>query len=166
MNTISDELVEYDYTMGVEFFVLHIDDKKMLIYDCSGNERYVYLTLHYVKNANIVVFVYAINNVNTFTTLQNLYNEHKRDNKLEDKKIVIVCNMIDIIQKKSEPYEKYETIGKEFSSEIGADFVMISSRTGENIPELFNTLLGYYPKSIVEEQKSRCRKIKECCSIL
>lgn len=112
------------------------------------------------------MFVYSINNVNTFTTLQNLYFEYRRDNKLEGKQIIIVCNMIDIILKKSEPYEKYEAVGKEFSDEIGATFVMVSGRTGENMSEFFNTLTGYYPKTIVDEQKSKCKKIKECCSLL
>lgn len=162
---------EYNYTLGVEFVVLYIDNKKMLVYDCSGNEKYVYLTIHYIDNADIIVFVYSINNMTSFANLQNIYQEYKRDNKLEDKKIIIVCNMIDIIMKKSDPYDKFETIGKEFADTIGASFVMLSSKTGENVKLFFEELVGCYrTNDIIEHnemlEKSRCEKIKECCSIL
>lgn len=46
-HSISDELVEYDYTMGVDFFVLHIDDKK------NANIRLLWKRKIHISNCSL-----------------------------------------------------------------------------------------------------------------
>ena len=87
----------------------------------------------YIRDANIFLVVYDITNKDSFTHTENWINETK-DLKREDAIFVLVENKKDLEYNRVVQVKEAE----DFVTEKGFLFQEVSSKTGENIEELYN----------------------------
>ena len=164
-------------TVGLEFCVKKIklkDGKEisLKLMDTSGQEKYSAVTKSYLKNAEGVLFVFALNNKESFDKLRE-WIQNFNDNSLNKDYIAkyIVgnkCDLKDISIKENEI--------KEFSDFNGMEYFITSAKENINIEKIFQEmgeiLYDNYIKSgrgknnqmkLVE--KSNKKKKNECCYI-
>ena len=132
--TISLEL--YNYIIKINSIVI-----RMQIWDTVGQEKFNSITTNYYKTTDVVIFVYAINDINSFNNLNNWYNEfndkgnrndddNNNDNeeKKEEDEInnnknkliirVLVGNKKDKEKERQVTYEQGKKFGKEKNFDI------------------------------------------------
>ena len=161
-------------TIGLEFSLkkIKLEEGKEInlkLIDTGGQERFKSLSTSYLKNAEGVLFVFALNNKESFEELKN-WIEIFNDNSLNKVYIAkyIVGNKCDI----KDRYINEDSI-KEFSNNNGMKYFEISAKNNINIENLFQEmgeiLYDNYIKSgrgknnqIKLEVKSK--KKKECCN--
>jgi Ras-related protein Rab-1A len=124
-----------NYEINNELFCLQL-------WDVSGNEKNVTsVTGNFYKNCNCAFLVYAINDFESLTNLQNWLNDLRKFAN-NDILTILVGNKIDL---KTERLISYEN-GKKFQEENKIDyFTEISAKTGEKIEDLvYNTIITLY----------------------
>ena len=133
---------------------LRINDKIIYfvnIWDTVGQERYRSLTKSFIKDTNIVIFVYDITKRESFLELNywiNLTNEVIGNDNLI---LGIAANKMDLfIDSKVEPKE-----GKEEAEKIGASFIEVSAKDNPNsFKDFINNLIReYITKQKIEIEK-------------
>ena len=140
-------------TVGSHFYAknFHVDGKELnfQIWDTSGDPRYRGLLPIYVKNAEIVLLVYDINNVETFNNI-NYFAQMVNEN-LADSTIFLVANSI----QEGLPRKVSEREGRQKAKEIKATYAEINCRTRQGFAELFENVLGVYiPEREIPHQSS------------
>ena len=70
-------LENYNYVIKIQNIII-----RMQIWDTAGQEKFDALTLNYYKNTNVAIFVYAINDINSFNKIEQW------DSQLNDKNIL------------------------------------------------------------------------------
>ena len=133
---------------------LRINDNRIYfvnIWDTVGQERYRSLTKSFIKDTNIVIFVYDITKRESFLELNywiNLTNEVIGNDNLI---LGIAANKMDLfIDSKVEPKE-----GKEEAEKIGASFIEVSAKDNPNsFKDFINNLIREYrTKQKIEIEK-------------
>jgi GTPase SAR1 family protein len=90
----------------------------------------------YIRDANIILVVYDITNKDTFVHTEHWVNETK-DLKRDDAIFVLVGNKIDLEENRVVTRKEAE----DFATEKGFLFHEVSAKTGDEIQELFNTII-------------------------
>ena len=90
----------------------------------------------YIRDANIIIVVYDISNKDSFIHTDHWVNETK-DLKREDAIFVLVGNKIDLEEKRAVSNKE----ASEFASKKGFLFHEVSAKTGDEIQELFNSII-------------------------
>ena len=110
------------------------------IWDTAGQERFRSLGKHFYKDAYIVIFVYDICIEQSFEDIKNVWYDDVK--KLGEKYTVlaVVGNKID----KYEEEKVDEKKAREFAKEIDATFMLVSAQNGNNIDNLFSTVVDVY----------------------
>ena len=112
---------------------------KMKIYDTAGQERFRSMSVQVIKNSDAVMLVYAVNNKQTFTALDNWLTQLNDTVDISRKPIIIVGNKSDIDNSKREvTYEE----GKNYADSKGYKFFETSAKNGTNITEAFEELFN------------------------
>ena len=109
---------------------------RLLLYDTAGQEKFKSLIPMYIRDANIIIVVYDISNKDSFIHTDHWVNETK-DLKREDAIFVLVGNKIDLEDKRAVSQREAE----DFAAEKGFLFHEVSAKTGDEIQELFNTVI-------------------------
>ena len=104
----------YQATVGFEFltFNMKVNDKvvKLQIWDTCGQEIYKSLISNFYRNSSLAVLVYAIDNKESFTHVENWLNDLKSQAN-EDVRIFLVGNKADLEEDRKvskEEGEKYK----------------------------------------------------------
>ncbi len=127
--TISIE--HYNYIIKINNFIL-----RMQIWDTVGQEKFDSITTNYYKTTDVVIFVYAINNIESFNNIiywDNQLNDNENENKkieqeINDKNMikVLVGNKKDLEKERKISYEQGEKLCKDknfdFFEEISCNF--------------------------------------------
>jgi Ras-related protein Rab-8A len=126
-------------TIGVEFHVKSLEVKgkkiKIQIWNITGEERFDFLTPNYCMGASAVLIVYDITNSKTIDKMNN-WIEVVRQN-AGDVPILLLGNKIDL----EDDREILKEDGLKLSQEYKlSGFSEISTKTGENIENLFKDL--------------------------
>ena len=161
---------------------VHIKNKTILVnvWDTAGQEHFRSMNKIFIKNSNIVLFVYDITRKTTLKEL-SFWVEYT-DNIIgkENALFGVIGNKIDLFDKEKELKEKNNDIemvstleGQEFAKSIGATFLETSAK--ENAPglhEFIDNLIKEYCDKFLLEQKiepillnanqSQTKK-KSCC---
>ena len=121
---------------------LEIDGKKITIdlWDTAGQEKYRSLGRHFYKDSYIVCLVYDI-------TVENSFIELKEKWYPDLKQYGEKYNVVAVVGNKSDCYEQEEVKeedAREFATSIQAIFKLTSAKTGDNIEDLFDTLIRSY----------------------
>ena len=161
---------------------VHIKNKIILanVWDTAGQEHFRSMNKIFIKNSNIVLFVYDITRKTTLKEL-SFWVEYT-DNIIgkENALFGVIGNKIDLFDKEKELKEKNNDIemvstleGQEFAKSIGATFLETSAK--ENAPglhEFIDNLIKEYCDKFLLEQKSEPillnanqsqTKKKSCC---
>ena len=139
-------------------FIMNDKTYKLNIWDTAGQEKYRALTKLFIKESNIVIFVYAIDNKTTFEGLSYWINFAK--DALGNKPIyAIVGNKSDLINNEEVSEEKIT----KYSEEVGIQLRFVSAKEdGPGIAKFFEILLKQYLKKmgIVIQPKKRIVTLK------
>ena len=165
-------LENYNYIIKVQNIII-----RMQIWDTAGQEKFESLTLNYYKNTDVAIFVYAINDINSFNKIEqwdnqlndkNILNDNKNDN--NDKQSENNKNLIKVLlgNKKDLENERKVTFeqGKKLSEEKNfAIFKEIScnseiNENGENsnideIIDLFDNIGKKVYKDFIKNDRGR-----------
>ena len=113
---------------------------KLDLWDTAGQEKYRSLGRHFYKDAYIVCLVYDITDSQSFEDLkEKWYNDLKTFGEKN--------NVLAVVGSKSDCYEKEDVTeeeAREYANSIGAVFMLTSTKSGDNIDNLFNTLIRQY----------------------
>ena len=116
---------------------------KFDIWDTAGMEKFRSLNAQFYKDANIVIFVYEIINLNSFNSIKNYWYNDVIEN--SNKNIIL-----GLIGNKSDLYLENEEVSEEdarnYANEINAVFKLTSALNGSGINELFEILAKEYIK--------------------
>ena len=116
---------------------------KFDIWDTAGMEKFRSLNAQFYKDANIVIFVYEIINLNSFNWIKNYWYNDVIEN--SNKNVIL-----GLIGNKSDLYLENEEVSEEdarnYANEINAVFKLTSALNGSGINELFEILAKEYIK--------------------
>ena len=122
----------YQATVGFEFltFNMKINDKviKLQIWDTCGQEIYKSLISNFYRNSSLAVLVYAIDNKESFTHVENWLNDLKSQAS-DDIRIFLVGNKSDLEEERKITREE----GEKYKLDQHLDlFMETSAKTGQN----------------------------------
>ena len=142
LNRFYQDKFEQDYqaTIGLDFHSKNVEIKgttiRLLLYDTAGQEKFKSLIPMYIRDANIIIVVYDITNKDSFTHTEHWVNETK-DLKREDAIFVLVGNKTDLDDTRAVSHKEAE----DFASEKGFLFHEVFAKTGEEVQELFTSII-------------------------
>ena len=138
LNRFVDDKFDENYqaTVGLDFQSKNVkidnQDIHLLLYDTAGQEKFRSLIPMYTRDANIIMFVYDITRKESFNHIPDWYND-LTNVKFEDVILVLIANKIDLNDKREVNKEE----GEKYASEKNMIFKEVSTKTGNNFPELF-----------------------------
>lgn len=107
---------------------------KFELWDTAGQERYRALAPMYYRNADAAVLVFDVTDNESFEALQSWFYELQKN--VPDCIIVLCGNKLDLESQRKVTKEA----AAEYANEKECPLIEVSSKTGQNIPELFNKL--------------------------
>ena len=123
-------------TIGVEFKekIITINDKnyKIHLWDTAGQERYSSLTKNFYKHAQGIIFVYDVNNRESFQNLKNWIKNP--DYEKRNVKIIIVGNKIDL--KKEISTDDLKRLANRYSCK----YFEVSAKNNINVNSIFESI--------------------------
>ena len=159
-------------TIGIDFKTkfFKFDEMKVKInyVDTAGQERFHAISSNYLKNANGILLVYAVNSRASFSLLEDWMKEIK--NHANQKfSIIILGNKCDV-EDREVTLEEAENFAKKINSKV----YEVSAKTGCNVAEAFDEIARLtYEKdkdgklmqrdSIRFEDVDTDKKKKKCC---
>ncbi|XP_049852132.1 ras-related protein Rab-5A-like [Schistocerca gregaria] len=125
-------------TIGASFLTktMNIDNRtiKFELWDTAGQERYRALAPMYYRNADAAVLVFDYTDPDSFQSLQSWLYEIQKN--VPDCVIILCGNKIDLESSRKVQHEAAEDYAKENDCLL----IEVSSKTGQNIQELFTKL--------------------------
>ena len=184
INVFSKKPFEDDIpnTISASCFNREIETKKgkfiIRIWDTAGQEKFRSLNKIFIKDSNIVLFVYDISKNKTFEQL-NYWHKYTEDCLGENAALYgVVGNKIDLFDKEEELKEKNKDIeyvdvnnAKEFANRIKAKFCEASAKTNiESFSQIIIELVEQYidereienKNNIVVVKNEKVKK-RKCC---
>ena len=138
---------EYDYL----FKVLFVGDSgvgkevefknkkiKLQLWDTAGQERFRAIIQNYYKSANLIAFVYAINNRNSFNSIPKWVDEVKKQTD-KNTKFLLVGNKCDLEENKRQVSTEE---AQEYAKENKIEFIEVSAKTEKGINDMFKYIIS------------------------
>lgn len=131
-------------TMGIEFDTQMLDTPqgkvKAQIWDTAGQERFARVLLPtYFRKAKGVILVYDITNAKSFESLSERWMAQLNDHaSSDDLAKLLVGNKSDLEASREVTQEKAE----EFCKEYGMELLETSAKSGQNVLQAFEKLIG------------------------
>ena len=159
-------------TIGIDFKTkfFKFDEMKVKInyVDTAGQERFHAISSNYLKNANGILLVYAVNSRASFSLLEDWMKEVK-NHANQNFSIIILGNKCDV-EDREVTLEEAENFAKKINSKV----YEVSAKTGWNVAEAFDEIARLtYEKdkdgklmqrdSIRFEDVDTDKKKKKCC---
>jgi small GTP-binding protein len=166
-------------TIGVDFRhkIYNYDNKdfKLHIWDTAGQEQYANIVRSYLREVDVIIFMYDITDKKSFDNLDKWLNEVEYQNK--DKKIIkyIVGNKKDMEKKrvvdfkilktfcKNQDIQYSETSIKDIDS-INVVFTKLVVKINESLNKNEITLKTYH--KFEPEEKKQIKEKNKCCIIM
>ena len=128
-------------TIGIKFsykeIKLNNKDKiilKLKLVDTAGQEKYRALTKSYFKNVDVVLFVFSMNDKETFDTIKDWMVLFNNNNSKEDIPKYLVGNKSDL------EINVGQSLIDEFAKENKLPYMSTSAKDNKNIDELFEEI--------------------------
>ena len=138
---------ETKMTIGVEFFLKEtmIDENQctLQLWDFGGQERFRFLLESYVLGAKGALLMFDLTRMMSLENLQQWLNIVRKGN--PNLPVLFVGTKLDLVDEIQVDDDYANSFLKEFNL-LG--FLKISSKTGENVAEVFN----YLTRTILEKQ--------------
>lgn len=164
----------YGTTIGVDFKMknISVNNKivKLQLWDTAGQERFRTITSSYYRNANGILLVFDVTDLDSFNDLKGWINEI-RSNISSKIVIYILCNKVDTkdpLVSDTEIEEFIKSSRTEHLEIVG--YKKVSAKTGENVSEAFQEIAESIVKISPEKKRSQIRiesdeNIKGWCCI-
>ena len=131
---------DYNPTIGLDFYSKTINSNgkiiKLQLWDTAGQEKFRAITRTYYKSGHLIVFVYAVDDKNSFENIQ-IWVKDVKEQTDEKTKFLLVGNKCDLVEKRQVTKEDAENYAKANKME----FIEISAKAGTNIEKMFNSSL-------------------------
>ena len=110
---------------------------KLQIWDTAGQDRFRAITKNYYKGANGILLIYDITSTPTYENVRNWISQIKEEAS-PHVVIYIVGNKIDLVNSRKVKTED----GQKLADEFKLNFFESSAKSGENINEIFDSLVN------------------------
>ena len=110
------------------------------LWDTAGQERFRALGKHFYKDAYIIILVYDITKKSTFQEIKDVWYPNVKQNGEKYSVLAVVGNKSDLYEEE----EVTENEAKEYAKEIGAIFMLVSAKNGDNVKNLFEDAIRKY----------------------
>lgn len=142
MRYINDKFIDSGLsTIGIDCFRKIISYKnkniKLNIYDTSGQEKYESVVSNYYKNSNGIILVYDITSKKSYDKINYWIQEIKDNSWYNINTFILIGNKSDLESEREVSFDE----GKALADKYGITFLEGSAKTGENVNELFETLV-------------------------
>ena len=126
-------------TLGIEFSfkIVELEGNrkiKLSVIDTNGQEKYRALPLNYFKKADVVLFVFALNDSGSFEKIGQWIDRFKNNNGKNVKKMFLIGNKSDLVK----VIEQKEI--DDFANKYGLTYMETSAKTKNQINELFTII--------------------------
>ena len=126
-------------TLGINYSFKEIkfnnnDKIKLKLVDTAGQEKYKSLTKSYFKNVDVVLFVFNMNEKETFDNIKDWMELFNNNNSKEDIPKYLVGNKSDL------QINVEQSLIDEFEKESKIPYMSISAKDNKNIDELFEKI--------------------------
>ena len=121
---------------------------KIIFYDTAGQERYKSLSFNLLKNADGILLMYDITNIETFRAITE-WIEIIREIKPNDFPIILIGNKCDLESERKIPKEE----GEKEARNNGFPFFETSCKENVNIDETINAIV-----SMITDEKGQIKK--------
>ena len=134
VNETFDE--KYQATVGLDFhsknITIHDQDVRLIIYDTAGQEKFRSLIPMYIREAQIILFIYDISDKESFDSIPKWIQQV---NDVINKEVVfaLIGNKLDLESNRKVTFEE----GKKLAEKSNYVFQEVSAKTGENFEKLF-----------------------------
>ena len=131
------------------------------IWDTAGQEKYRSITKQFIRDAKIILLVYAIDNRKSFDDIGDWINFIK-ENKEEGKCLVaLIANKCDLMDKQKVSDEE----GEEYAKKLGVEFLITSALLSAEsfrkfVIELINNYIHIIKQTETETKKKSSGNIK------
>jgi len=151
-------LEHYNLIIKINSYIL-----RMQIWDTAGQEKFDSITSTYYKSTDVAIFVYAIDNKESFDRIpgwiKQLEDQNTTNNKDEEEQImlkILIGNKVDLESERKITYEE----GKTFSKNNG--FTLFTEISCKEDPEkknskIFENILEVIGKEFYKHKESRDR---------
>ena len=112
-----------------KFVTIDNKDIQLNLWDTAGQEKFRAIGKHFYKDAYIIIMVYDISKKDTFEEIKEIWYPDVKQNGEKYGVLAVVGNKSDLYEEE----EVSENEAKEFAKEIGAFFMLVSAKTGNNV---------------------------------
>ena len=146
----------YVSTIGVEYFSRRLPsyNTRIGIWDLAGDKRFETITTQYIKNANIILYVYDLTRPSTVLELRKLHQIYEKMCNRDQIKIIVVGNKKD----KENACDHSNSLGQIFANELEVPHVVISAKKNSGIHELLSTIVT---EMKLKKSEERARSINK-----
>ena len=131
----------YMSTIGVTFYTKIYDHKgnkiKLQLWDTAGQERFHSITSNYFRNADGILFIYDITNINSFEGVKDWIKESEDYDYDNNTQKILLGNKCDLIDSREVQKEEVEI----FCNEKKMDFFETSAKENINLDKAFKRIV-------------------------
>ena len=113
---------------------------KLNIWDTAGQEKFHSLGKHFYKDSYIVFLVYDVTNQDSLDALKSIWYPDLQKHGEKYTVLAVVGNNCDLFEQEGADEEQ----AKAFAKEINAFFILISTKNGDGLGKLFNTMIDKF----------------------
>ena len=127
------------------------------LWDTTGQTSLRSMAKLFYANADVIVLVYNVTSLSTFTEIKNYWLDQIEENAHEEMRLVLVGNFSD----KASKAEVSEEQGKQLAKELNAQFKLISAKSYDDVVELFQEIGNVYYTQCYEGHGLHHHRTKE-----
>ena len=108
--------------------VINEKEYSLNLWDTAGQEKYRAMTKIFTKNSKIVIFVYAINNRNTFEEMKTYWIKTIKETLGDEPILGVVGNKSDLYLEEAVPEDE----ARAYAEKLGVKFKLVSAKNDPN----------------------------------
>ena len=151
MNDKFDANYQQTFGANLAIKVVNFKDKKIKLelWEIFGQKAYKNIMKDYYKGSHLIVFVYAVDDKNSFDNIQQIWvNEVRSINK--DAKFLLVGNKCDLEDKRQVSTEE----AMEYAEKNNMEFIEVSAKDKINIEKMFDNSLKNFLDDMEKEKNN------------
>lgn len=147
---VNNKFMENEFTtLGLNYFskLIKINNinYKLQLWDTAGQEKFYSITRNYYNNSDGIILCFDITKELTFNSLDNWFKKI-HENNIKNVELILVGTKKDLDANR----EVNKNVAIDFANELKINYIEVSSKTGNNINELFFKLVS----NIIESEKN------------
>ncbi|KAJ3448849.1 ras family-domain-containing protein [Anaeramoeba flamelloides] len=126
------------------------------IWDTAGQERFDSLSTFYTRDAGCAIIVYDITSNSSFSDLDRMFP--KLESASQDCFVILVGSKVDMVKDDEKKRKVSFENGLQIAKKYQATFFESSSKTGENIDEIWEKIGEQFLKTTTKKKKKETNK--------